>query len=516
MKNFNLNLTARIFLITSALLIAVCAITYGAIAYLTPISYISILEDEQRREAEALVAELEGITPEETERFMASYTQISGANISIIDAAGDVLYGAAAAADSVGATEGLAPGTASGATTGIDTGTTSASNEPEGVGPITEVIDESIVEDTTIQVVHEGAVYEDVAYENNGSYPFTYEDGTAAILTLAGGQRAVNQAVEALGGVLPFLIGVILVVSLAGSFFYARFITRPIVSLSRIAGRMAKLDFDAQWTKRRGDEIGALGTSLNELSENLSRTLGELEAANAKLQRDIDRERALEKQRMAFFSAASHELKTPITILKGQLSGMLAQVGVYRDRDKYLKRALTVTGRMEGLVKEILTLNRIGAGDFALQAKRIDLAALMEKQIALDDELIEQKGLSLKAEITLDTWIRGDEALLLKALDNVLINAVLYSPPDAEIHVEVKDRGFSVENTGVTIPEEALKELFTPFYRVEQSRNRKSGGSGLGLYLVKSILDLHGASCRMENTDRGVLFTARFPDFPTP
>ena len=95
-------------------------------------------------------------------------------------------------------------------------------------------------------------------------------------------------------------------------------------------------------------------------------------------------------------------------------------------------------------------------------------------------------------------------------LDNVLKNAILYSPPGASIYVEVEDCIFRVENTGVSIPEEMLPQLFTPFYRVEQSRSRKSGGSGLGLYLVKTILDRHGASCIIENIEKGVRFTAHF------
>ncbi len=127
-----------------------------------------------------------------------------------------------------------------------------------------------------------------------GAYAFVFADGMNATMSVTGGVRAVNQAAEALGRVLPFLIGVVLVISLAGSFFYARFITRPIVSISRVARRIASLDFGARWTKHRGDEIGALGDSLNLLSDNLSGALRQLESANQTLQRDIDRERELD------------------------------------------------------------------------------------------------------------------------------------------------------------------------------------------------------------------------------
>lgn len=152
------------------------------------------------------------------------------------------------------------------------------------------------------------------------------------------------------------------------------------------------LDFSSHWAQHRTDEIGALGDSLNTLSDNLSGALTELKAANERLQQDMERERDMERQRSAFFSAASHELKTPVTILKGQMSGMLAQIGVYRDRDKYLARALQVTGRMESLIKEILIISRIEAGSFVLKTDTVNLSEMMERQLELDEELLAAKG----------------------------------------------------------------------------------------------------------------------------
>lgn len=522
MKRVRFSLTLRIFLTTSALLIAACAVTYGAIAYLTPITYTAILEDERGRRSDELVAALEQVDPDASGDLVSAFVRDTDAEALLTDDQGRVLYDTAAQAQSVYETsvetssEDVAlsedfgtyavPGTASSALDDV----AAAASEDAAVDVAAEAASEMVVEG--------GAVVQDTATEvaivesDGAAYSFAFADGTEGFLTVRGGTRAVNQAVEALGRVLPFLVGVVLLISLAGSFFYARFITRPIVAISGIARRMAALDFEARWTTPRSDEIGDLGGSLNLLSDNLSAALGQLEDANRKLRSDIDRERELERQRMAFFSAASHELKTPITILKGQLSGMLARVGIYQDREKYLARALAVTDRMEGLVQEILTLNRIGAGGFALRSEAVDLSQLMRTQIELDRELMEQRGLRLETEIEPAVTVRGDAALLARVLDNVLMNAILYSPEGATVAVTVAAGGCSVENTGVHLSEEALAQLFTPFYRVEQSRNRKSGGSGLGLYLVKSILDLHGAVCGMENTDRGVRFSAHFPE----
>ena len=275
---------------------------------------------------------------------------------------------------------------------------------------------------------------------------------------------------------------------------------------------MAAQDFDARWQRRRRDEIGVLGDSLNLLSENLSGALAQLRQANLALQRDIDRERELDRQRTAFFAAASHELKTPVTILKGQLSGMLAQVGVYRDREKYLARALEVTSRMEGLIREILTISRIGSGGYALKREKVDLSAQMEKVLCQNGELIERRGLRVLREIAPGVTVMGSASLLSNALDNVLMNAILYSPEGATLRVRVSPGELCVINGGTSIPDAQLAHLFEPFYRLEQSRSRASGGSGLGLYLVRCILELHGAGCGLENSPEGVRFTARFPD----
>lgn len=510
MTRFKGSLTLRIFLMTSAMLMAACVITYGAIACLTPLSYTSLLEDELNRATDALLLRLSEINDSACESVLVDFARETGADMRLTDEYGRVLYDTMPqrsgvlmdAAESVMVAVESADVVTEESAWMAESGT--AYTQPSGA------TDGGFSQPETAQATIEQVVITQDEAAVQGGYALTFKNGVSAVLLVQGGRRAVNQAAEAMKQTLPFLLLVIVGISLLGSFFYARFITRPIVSISQIAKRIAALDFGARWMRRREDEIGALGNSLNLLSDNLSGTLHKLEKANQELQRDIERERELDRQRLAFFSAASHELKTPVTILKGQLSGMLAQVGVYRDREKYLARSLEVTGRMEGLIKEILTISRIESGSFSLNASPIDLSELMTKQLALDEELLEQKKLRLDAQIIPEVLVRGNESLLANVLDNVLMNAILYSPVGAAIVVRVKNYGFSVENTGIFIPEESLAQLFTPFYRVEQSRNRKSGGSGLGLYLVKSILELHGASCAMENTERGVCFSAEF------
>lgn len=496
------SLTLRIFLMTCGLMIAVCAATYGAIAYLTPLTYTSILQEELGQKTEALLTALSGREPSACDELLSAFCRETGAALRLSDEYGRTLY------DTISSEAYLVEGTAGRVAITTEDGETLEQDEVmqvteagNAIGTAENAIAENIIHQITVT---------DAYLPADEARTFFFRDGTMGHLLVVDGKKAVNQASEAMKKTLPFLALLILGVSLLTSFFYARWITRPIVDISHIAARIAGLDFSSRWAQHRTDEIGALGDSLNTLSDNLSDALTELKTANERLQQDMERERDMERQRSAFFSAASHELKTPVTILKGQLSGMLAQIGVYRDRDKYLARALQVTGRMESLIKEILIISRIEAGSFVLKTDTVNLSELIERQLELDEELLAQKALHIEKHMASDVTIRGNQDLLTNALDNVLMNAILYSPQGASIRILLDAHTMTIENTGVSIPEEALPQLFTPFYRVEQSRNRQSGGSGLGLYLVRLILELHNASCDMRNSEEGVVFSARF------
>lgn len=484
------SLTLRSFLLTFALTALACAVTYAAIAYLTPISYTSLLEEELLEKSAALAEALDGRSAEDCMPLLEAFARETGAYLRLTNGGGEVLY------DTLPNMDGIAwEGTAS-----------------LGYAEVT-ISSYAVEAGDASETQYEGeATYAEQVADFRISETIALADGELGELVVVGGTRAVNQAAEAMKRLLPYLLIVILGISLLGALVYSRLITRPIVELSRIARRMAEQDFDVRWQKRCRDEIGVLGDSLNLLSENLSGALEQLRQANLALQGDIDRERELDRQRTAFFAAASHELKTPVTILKGQLSGMLAQVGVYRDREKYLARALEVTARMEGLIREILTISRIGSGGYALKREQVDLSAQMEEVLRQNGELIERRGLRVLRVIAPGVTVLGSASLLSNALDNVLMNAILYSPEGATLRVLVSKGELCVTNGGASIPEAQLAHLFEPFYRVEQSRSRASGGSGLGLYLVRSILELHGASCGLENSPEGVRFTARFSD----
>ena len=319
---------------------------------------------------------------------------------------------------------------------------------------------------------------------------------------------AVAQSYDILLKLIPFIAVVILSISVIGAVVCSRYYSKPLVSISNVAKRMTTLDMTWKCEVNRKDEIGVLATSLNEMAEQLSNALASLRSANWQLKKDIEREREQEKQRVEFFTAVSHELKTPIAIIKGQLEGMIYQVGEYKDRDTYLRRCLKTTNDMEALVKEILSAARMGGSDFHLERTDLDISQMLRKVCRQFRGRMEDKQMELRLDIQPEYHYQGDRRLMEKVFTNVIGNAVAYSPVGAVITVTQKNEVFSVENTGVHIAEEDLERIFTPFYRVDKSRNRNSGGSGLGLYITKTILDHHEIIHNMVNTENGVKFTA--------
>ena len=206
----------------------------------------------------------------------------------------------------------------------------------------------------------------------------------------------------------------------------------------------------------------------------------------------------------------SHELKTPITIIKGQLEGMLLGVGTYKDREKYLARSLEIANTLEIMVQEILTISRLETAGKDFQKDCLDCVRIIKSYLSETEDLIVNKELQINLDIPSGTFIYGSKMLMEKVFSNLIGNAIKYSPQGASIWIssftEYGRLIFSVENTGTHIPDDSIPKLFDAFYRVDQSRSRKTGGSGLGLYIVQEILHQHGGECMVCNTQSGVKF----------
>ena len=351
--------------------------------------------------------------------------------------------------------------------------------------------------------------------EKTKAYTVTFADSDSLYTLLLTRNPAIHtQEEEAIQKTLPALGIVILAGSIISAFFYSWYMTAPIKKVSKLSKQMADMDFSGFCSAGRTDEIGVLSDSLNTLSRKLETTLLELQEANQKLQDDIDVERQLEKQRVEFFAAASHELKTPITIIKGQLQGMLYQVGRYKDRETYLVESLEITDTLGKMVQELLTISQLDTPGYTCKKSNLNLSNLIIDRLTAFEDLFMQKDLTVEQAISPEVYISGDMQLLQKALDNLLGNAAAYSGAGNQVMIklwkETEITILTIENTGAHILDEAISKLFEPFYRVDQSRNRQTGGTGLGLYIVKTILDLHGAKIEIANTLQGVIVSVQF------
>lgn len=333
-------------------------------------------------------------------------------------------------------------------------------------------------------------------------------------LTVSAPISAGHELTMAFGELLPVLLVIVLFISALGAFICSRILVRPVLEISRISQRMAELDMSWSCDVKSSDELGVLAESLNTMARRLDAAMSSLEDANRQLRADMEQMAAMSKQRRDFFAAASHELKTPITIIKGQIEGMLMGIGRYKDVQGILPETMHEVERMEQLVAEILEITRLEMDGLAGHTGPVDFSSLTRKVVQELMPLAEERAMELEAEIPDGVTVTGAEPLLERAVHNIITNALRHSPAGERAVVVLRPGRLTVRNSGVNIPEDELKVLFTPFARVEKSRNKASGGSGLGLYLVKTIIDLHGFTCSIGNDGDGVIFTVEWPQAP--
>ncbi|RKI26387.1 sensor histidine kinase [bacterium 1xD8-6] len=309
---------------------------------------------------------------------------------------------------------------------------------------------------------------------------------------------------------LPVVFAIILLLSSLSAFICSRVIVSPIAKISQISKRMTSLDMAWKCNIESNDEIGVLASSLNTMASRLQETMEELTNANNQLTDDVEKFKLLEEGRRNFFAAVSHELKTPLTILKGQIENMILGFGDYQNHEKYLPEALKATEDIEHLVKEIIAISKVESMDLADTLQEVSLKQTVNDTIQAILLLAQDKNIQIHEKINTDMVLYVNPNLWNKVLSNIIGNAVRHSPYGEDVFVTLQSsengNTLVIENTGVAIPEADLRHMFTPFYRADKSRNKATGGNGLGLYIVKTILDLHGMTYLLRNTEQGVAF----------
>ena len=234
-----------------------------------------------------------------------------------------------------------------------------------------------------------------------------------------------------------------------------------LIKINEAAKKMAKLDFDNYIEVDGQDEIAELSTSLNYMSKNLKETLEELERVNLKLTEDIERERNIEKERREFIEL------------------------------------LQLTEKENSMVK--------------CKKEYVNLTNLINEIAYELKYFIEEKSINIQIDLEKDIIVEGDSNLIKKAFTNIIKNAITHTPRGEHIIIKGELHKITVENTGVIIEKNQLAKVFDAFYRVDKSRNRKTGGTGLGLYIVKTIFDKHGnIKYKMNSKENSVEFVVEF------
>lgn len=302
-----------------------------------------------------------------------------------------------------------------------------------------------------------------------------------------------------------------LIICIGLVWYFSRRITKPIQELAELSDRMANLDFEAKYTSGGNNEIGELGDNFNRMSQKLEKAISELKQANNSLQQDIEQKEKMEQMRTEFMGNVSHELKTPIALIQGYAEGL--KEGVNDDpesRDFYCDVIMDEAGKMNRMVKNLMTLNQLEFGNDKVEFERFNLTELIGGVLQSMDILSQQKDVQLIFREKNPVYVWGDEFKIEQVVRNYVSNA--YNHVNEEKIIEVKilqEDGLAkvtVFNTGKPIPEEDVPRIWDKFYKVDKAHTREYGGNGIGLSIVKAIMESMHQQYGVKNYDNGVEF----------
>jgi len=384
------------------------------------------------------------------------------------------------------------------------------------------------------------------------------DGGPPTLLFAVSSLQPIGDAASALGDMYIAMYALAIAVVLLLSFVYSGMITKPLRLMNRVAHKMARLDFTERSPIRRRDEIGNLSETLNFLSDNLQDALRRLQESNAQLQADIEREKKLERMRREFVAAVSHELKTPISLIGGYAEALQDNLGDERRKAYYVEVILDEAAQMEKLVRDMIDLSQLESGRYRIRPTVFDLGEAIADAASKLEPHLGGRELILETD---PVDVRADPFRIGQVLTNLIGNAMRHTREGGALGVSAKRVAFGADaanggdspgnghgiggvkpvadqaqrgvdssddqaqggakasvagdgryvritvwNEGEPIPEEELEHIWSHFYRVEKSRHRDHGGSGIGLAIVRQILRLHDSPHGVRNTGNGVEF----------
>lgn len=337
----------------------------------------------------------------------------------------------------------------------------------------------------------------------------TLESGD--IILMRSNMESMQESVKVANKFLVYAgIGSAVIISVI-MFFVSRRFTDPILRLADIAKNMSELEFDVKYQVRSKDEIGELGNSINVLAEKLEQTISDLKSANNELQMDIERKTQADEMRKEFLSNVTHELKTPIALIQGYAEGLKDNINESsEDREFYCDVIIDEAGKMNTMVKKLLTLNHLEFGTTPVEFSRFNLTEVVREVLNSTEILARQKQVTVHFEQTEPVYVWADEYMIEEVLTNYISNAFHHVAGVNIIEVKMIPKEnhvrVAVFNTGSPIPEEELEKIWIKFYKVDKARTREYGGNGIGLSIVKAIMEAHNQAYGVKNHSAGVEF----------
>ena len=314
-----------------------------------------------------------------------------------------------------------------------------------------------------------------------------------------------------------YLIASILIIigGIAISYVSKRF-SNPISELNIIAKKMSNLDFSHKYKVTDDDEINELGNSINKMSDKLEKTINQLRNTNIELEKDIEKKSKIDEMRKSFISDVSHELKTPIALIQGYSEGLLENVNSDPESRKfYAEVILDETNKMDKLVKQLLELTRLEYEKREFNNTNFNIVELEREIVRTSKVMIESKNIEVKFETEDNIEVFADDFYISQIITNYLTNAIKHVEEiNGEkciivkniINEEKNKVRVSVFNTGKNIEKENLNRVWNRFFKVDEARNRENGGTGIGLSIVRAIMNNYGNKYGVENKSNGVEF----------
>ena len=457
-----LKLFPKTFLVSIGLFAALIILVHALVYTLMPQFYLQQKEREAADNLTVLVAELRGKSTEEMRRLSQEFAQVRNVNITLTIDGRDQYF--------------------------------------QGFQSINIVTDSGKSVDTSVVKIADGQTVDPRSVIlRQGSV--TNNQGQTITVKLLADVAPVTQAKLATLHVLPYTMLGSLLVALLFSYIYSRFVTRPIRQMAAVTTTMQQLEKGARYPVNSRDEIGVLGQNINELYQNLWQTIRSLEHENKRITQ-------LEKEKIAFLRAASHELKTPLAALRIMLENMQLNIGEYKNRDQYLAESVAQVDRLAAMVNDVLRSGSV-AEQALRQEKRLRIDKLIAEVVADYTLLAKTRSMTFMVN-TEPTTIRANRDMMRHVISNLVSNAVRHGDAGSVITITCDQRELAIENACKPLTKQQLQHVFDPFYRSNATTKQHADSSGIGLYTVKMLLGTKGLDYDFTPHGRGMRFVVRF------